>query len=103
MQTENMKSSLETLQKELSHRITAIKNDFQNGRSADSSEQAIEHENEEVLQQLKSDAEAELYQVNAALNKIKTGEYGECEKCQEPIDETRLNVIPFATHCISCA
>lgn len=103
MNSELFKPALEKLQNDLSRRIEAIKNDFQQGRSADFSEQATEQENEEVLVQLKADAEAELMQVNSALHKIKNGEFGDCEKCEEPISEQRLQAIPYATHCINCA
>jgi len=103
MTTEALKDNLLELQHSLSNRIEAIKRDFSNGRSADFSEQATEQENEEVLVQLKVDAEEELRMVNIALNKIVEGTYGECEKCTEEIAPARLEAIPYAKHCINCA
>ena len=40
--------------------------------------------------------------LNEALRKIHSGSYGVCEICGENIDETRLEMIPYATYCISC-
>lgn len=41
-------------------------------------------------------------QVASALQRIKTGEYGICADCDEPISERRLNAIPWAKLCIRC-
>lgn len=100
---ETLKSNLLELQSSLSKRINAIKQDFSSGRSADFSEQATEQENEEVLVQLKVEAEEELRLVNIALDKIANGGYGECEKCTEEITRARLEVIPYTKYCINCA
>lgn len=103
MNTEDINNNLLQLQESLTTRINAIKRDFSEGRSADFSEQATEQENEEVLVQLKADAEAELRQVNIALKKVETDLYGVCEKCSEDIAEERLKVIPYTQYCINCA
>lgn len=101
--TETLKQQLLDMQSSLNKRIDAIKNDFSRGRSADFSEQATEQENEEVLVQLKVESEAELRLVNAALNKLDNGSFGECEKCAETISQARLKAIPYAPFCINCA
>lgn len=101
--TTTHESKLLELQQSLVKRVGAIKRDFSEGRSADFSEQATELENEEVLVQLKADAETELRLVNIALDKIKTGNYGECEKCSEQIAPARLEAIPYTQFCIDCA
>ena len=103
MNTNTFQQNLLELQESLSKRIDAIKRDFSRGRSADFSEQATEQENEEVLVQLKVDAEEELRLVNIALNKITEGSFGECEKCTESIAEARLTAIPYTKYCIKCA
>ena len=100
---EILKDDLLNLQLSLANRIEAIKKDFSRGRSADFSEQATEQENEEVLVQLKADAEEELRQVNVALDKMANGSYGECEKCTEEIAQARLKAIPYTKYCIKCA
>lgn len=45
---------------------------------------------------------AELEQVEHALQKLAEGSYGECEECGERISSKRLEAIPFATMCIDC-
>ena len=37
--------------------------------------------------------------INRALEKIKDGTYGLCEKCNAPIDQERLKIMPTATKC----
>lgn len=40
--------------------------------------------------------------IDDALARIENDEYGECEVCEEPIQEGRLIVRPMATLCIDC-
>ncbi|KKO18785.1 MAG: TraR/DksA C4-type zinc finger protein [Candidatus Brocadia sp.] len=44
----------------------------------------------------------ELKQIEDALSRIKTGQYGVCEQCGKVIKKARLKAIPFATLCVSC-
>ena len=44
----------------------------------------------------------ELEEINEALKKINEGRYGICEMCEEPIQEERLKIKPFAKYCIIC-
>jgi DnaK suppressor protein len=46
--------------------------------------------------------ELSLAEVNKALEKIEKGEYGNCEKCGQPIDPKRLEAIPEARTCVKC-
>lgn len=48
-------------------------------------------------------AQAQLQQVREALARLDAGEYGKCQKCGEPIDDERMELLPLATHCIRCA
>ena len=41
-------------------------------------------------------------QIDAALERIDEGTYGECLSCEEPIGEKRLRALPWAEHCIRC-
>jgi DnaK suppressor protein len=45
----------------------------------------------------------ELAEIEAALARIKAGEYGVCETCENPIREVRLQALPWARLCIHCA
>jgi DnaK suppressor protein len=51
---------------------------------------------------LQDNARAALIQIDHALNKLKNGSYGLCDKCGKPINEGRLLIAPFATLCVDC-
>ncbi len=40
--------------------------------------------------------------IEAALERIETGAYGECENCGEPINSRRLTAVPWAPKCVAC-
>ena len=44
-----------------------------------------------------------LESIDAALDRIENGEYGKCANCGEPIQEKRLEAVPWARHCLKCA
>ncbi len=46
--------------------------------------------------------ELRLRDINSALEKIKKGKYGVCEKCGKPIPQARLKVFPEARTCKKC-
>lgn len=43
-----------------------------------------------------------LESIQAALRAMDKGMYGTCERCGNPIDPARLEVLPDATHCLDC-
>lgn len=59
---------------ELEQRIEAIKRDYAEGLSADSSEQAIELENAEVLAEIQRLAVNELVEINQELRRLQHDE-----------------------------
>jgi DnaK suppressor protein len=40
--------------------------------------------------------------IEDALDGIENGDYGFCEECEEPINEKRLQLMPFALFCVRC-
>jgi RNA polymerase-binding transcription factor DksA len=42
----------------------------------------------------------ELSEIEAALGRLDSGRYGECEECGSPIGDERLEAIPAARYCI---
>lgn len=48
-------------------------------------------------------AASELRQVDEALARMDAGTYGICANCGRPIPAGRLEVRPFAVHCVACA
>lgn len=64
------KSELEVRRNELLDRLDAIKKDYQKGLEADSSEQAIQLENAEVLEEINRVTHEELQKVSQAIDRI---------------------------------
>lgn len=91
------------LEKELTTRVESLTADLSKIHSADSGEQAVERENDEVLEQLRRDAANELHKVKHALQRIKEGTYNICEECGGKISSERLKILPFTELCINCA
>lgn len=46
--------------------------------------------------------QAEIRQIDEALERIAEGTFGTCEECEVTIPEPRLNAIPHARLCIEC-
>jgi RNA polymerase-binding protein DksA len=44
-----------------------------------------------------------LDQIEAAIERIENGSYGECETCGVKIPKSRLEAIPYAAQCVRCA
>jgi DnaK suppressor protein len=40
--------------------------------------------------------------IDDALERIEAGEYGECVHCGEPVQDKRLDAVPWARHCLRC-
>lgn len=47
--------------------------------------------------------EGTLSAIEAALERVEDGTYGQCEECGIAIPKTRLNAIPYAPLCVKCA
>ncbi|RZT62158.1 TraR/DksA family transcriptional regulator [Microcella alkaliphila] len=52
---------------------------------------------------LVADAERELSELDAALSRVASGDYGTCRECGGPISSDRLEARPAAAFCITCA
>lgn len=89
--------------RELLQRVEAIARDNSLPTSADSEEQAVELENEEVLSALDDEARQILNLIDQALQRIERDEYGICQSCGQPIAPGRLEAVPYAAYCIACA
>jgi len=50
---------------------------------------------------LEENAEHLLVEIGAALERIDDGTYGLCSSCGRPIDDARLEAVPYATLCIA--
>lgn len=100
------KSELETLKADLEVRLDryhAHQHREDGPLEKDFEEQATQTENDEVVDSLENEARVELAQVIHALQRIEDGVGDECEKCGEPIDPRRLQVLPYTSVCVTCA
>jgi len=52
---------------------------------------------------LMDQAHRQLAQVDAAIARLEAGQYGQCERCGQPIGAARLTARPAASTCIRCA
>ena len=56
-----------------------------------------------IAQRLSAVESSELGRVNAALERLRSGVYGICQRCGASIPATRLKAVPWAEHCRKCA
>lgn len=51
---------------------------------------------------VKRELDRRIIQIRKALSRVKIGQYGMCESCEQMIDTDRLVVYPEATLCVKC-
>lgn len=91
---------------QLRERLSRIERDRRRGQGAldpDFSEQAVERQNDEVLDQLERTVSGEIRQIGHALEQLRQGQGEHCEECGAAIGEQRLAALPQATQCAACA
>lgn len=102
----NRQSELETLRADLKARLSryeAHQHREDGALEKDFEEQAVQTQNDEVVDSLETETRAELIQIEHALERIRHGVGEECERCGEEIDPRRLQVLPYTTVCVTCA
>ncbi|OGZ67900.1 MAG: hypothetical protein A3D44_00110 [Candidatus Staskawiczbacteria bacterium RIFCSPHIGHO2_02_FULL_42_22] len=106
---EKLRQEKSTLEQELESFATKDKNVKDNwdvkhasAEDTDMEEKADEMEEYDNLLSLEHSLELKLKEVNEALEKIKHGGYGTCEKCGKEIELERLEAYPEAKLCIGC-
>jgi len=57
----------------------------------------------ELTLALRQQAAAKVETIRRTLQRLDAGGYGVCQKCGEPINPERLEIVPLATLCIKCA
>lgn len=87
----------------LKKRMEDIDDDLGELGEDDFAEMATESENDEVMESVGLLAQAEVKRIHLALDRIKQGNYGTCQKCGVEIAPARLAAVPYALHCIKCA
>ena len=97
------RARLEAELEELEARQARIAEDLAEPLNPDSSEQAIEMEDDASLEGQGALVAKEIASVKRALARIEDGTYGECVRCGEDIAPARLDARPEAALCIDCA
>lgn len=70
--------------------------------SQDFEESAVDVNEMEDERAIRANERELLQQVNQALARIDNGTYGICANCNRPINEKRLEAIPWASLCLDC-
>ncbi len=97
------RAALDTMLAEYGKRANAIREDLARSHSPDFAEQALQRQNDEVLEALLAESEVTLRLVGLAKLRLAEGTYGYCLRCGEPIQPARLAVMPAAEYCLGCA
>lgn len=72
------------------------------GSGGDIGDTANDGASDELHSQLAALESRELRQVERALAQIRSGHYGICEGCEQPIPIARLKALPFTSCCVEC-
>lgn len=88
---------------ELDHRLHGIEDELLSHQARDWEELATEREQDEVLTALGDEGKLEIRQILAALDRVRTGDYGACTKCGDEIAQARLDLLPATPFCAGCA
>ena len=97
------KTKLEAQLAELEDRLSRIERDLAEPPDADSSERAVQMEDDDALEGQAALISNEIAAARRALERIEDGSYGECVRCGNDIAAGRLDARPEAALCIECA
>ena len=97
------KVNLEAQLAELVGRKARISRELTEPLNPDSSEQAVEMEDDVSLEGQAALIAREITSVKRALTRIESGTYGKCVRCGAEIAPKRLEARPEAALCLECA
>lgn len=100
---EAARARLHSMLAELEARRQRIEGDLEDPLDPDSSERAIEMEDDASLEGEVALVAKVIGSVKRALTRIDDGSYGTCVRCGEEIAPARLEARPEAALCIDCA
>ena len=101
--TDQARRRLEDRLAEMEDRLSRIERDLAEPPEADSSERAVQMEDDEALEGQAAVISNEMASIRRALERIEDGSYGECIRCGNAISAGRLEARPEAALCIECA
>ena len=106
---ENKKQILKNQLSKIAKKDKNLKDDYDaqfenfDGEVMDISNEATEVSNYQNKLSLEATLELQLRDVRKALDRIKQGKYGQCEKCGKDIKPERLEALPHAGVCLDCS
>ncbi|MEB8386762.1 TraR/DksA family transcriptional regulator [Rhodobacteraceae bacterium KMM 6894] len=103
MDTSQRKSALLARRNELVGHLEKVEDALEEPPSKDWEDRSSERQGDEVLEALGQSDQSELLRIDAALERIKDGTYGICQKCGEEISDARLDLLPATPFCKACA
>jgi RNA polymerase-binding transcription factor len=104
-QVEKYRGLLEAKRVALLTRVKAARASEQENRSElapDLGDRAISTMNRDLSYQLTTGERDIVKRIDAALDRIESGTYGECLNCSKKVLAGRLDAVPWARHCIDC-
>jgi len=103
MKNAEVKAALMARREELIGAISERDDTIDVVTSDEDEDRAQERSEDEVLAALSKSDRQEITQIDEALSRIEKGTYGICAECGEKIPKARLEALPTAALCISCA
>ena len=106
LKTDEIRQRLQARREELLDRAERTDADLRREAeplSADFDEQAVQLENDEVLQGLNDSAVREIRQISQALSRLDSGSYFSCARCGAAIEPLRLDAVLYTPLCSECA
>jgi len=91
----------DALRKALAGDLSLLK-ELRQQNSGDVIDAALDTAQDEISSQLAEVESRELSNIETALERMKKGDYGQCEGCGGAIPLARLQALPYATMCIQC-
>jgi len=95
---EKLEAERTKTQRELARLYSLLKNEL----DPNVEEAAVELSERGIILSLIREETRKLQEIDHALQYMRQGEYGICERCSQPIDPERLAAVPETTFCFEC-
>lgn len=100
---ESIEARLRRQLAEVTGRIASIEDELRHEIDDDFAEQAVDRADDEPLEGVERTLRDEARDIEHALARLASGEYGRCAACGEAIGSARLEALPTTSLCIDCA
>lgn len=100
---DHRRRQLEDRLEQLGVRLETIENSLEETPPKDFEDRASEREEDEVMEAMGKEGLHEIAQIRAALDRMRQGTYGICQKCGDDIAAERLDAVPATPFCRNCA